>query len=81
VKTDAEAFTQDPTLPHYHQCGRLAGGLLPDFGCRHVWQHAAEPTKNYVKYSTQHKCPLCGKGPWYYVLSEEEFESAHSETR
>lgn len=75
--TLAEAFTQDPLIPHYHQCGRITDGMIPGYGCGHVWQHRDETKVKSGKVSIRkHLCPECGKGPWYYVLSIEELESA-----
>lgn len=71
------AFTQDPTALHYHQCGRIIEGMVKDYGCGHVWQHRGESKVKTGKVSIRHHlCPECGKGPWYYVLSVEELESA-----
>lgn len=69
-------FTQDPTAPHYHQCGRTIFGMMDNFGCGHLWNHRCL-TNSDQKRVDSHKCPKCGRGPWYYVLSIEELESAN----
>lgn len=76
--TLATAFTQDPTAPHYHQCGRMTGGIIPGYGCGYVWRHQGPKPKSTIEYMERHMCPDCGRGPWYYVLSIEEVESAHT---
>lgn len=78
LSTAIVAFTQDPTEAHFHQCGRITDGLVEGYGCNHVWMHkAVSPVKTGRVSVADHMCPECGAGPWYYVLSVEELESAH----
>lgn len=58
---------------HPHQCGRVRDGWLEGYGCGTLWFHKRDPT---VSLAADHMCPMCGKGPWYYELSQEEVESA-----
>lgn len=70
-------FTQDSTLPHFHQCGRTMFGLNLEMGCGHLWSHSDMPTKIPKIRAIRHYCPNCFRGPFYYVLSIEEVENAH----
>lgn len=63
------AFTQDDTTPHSHKCGLISGDvLLPDYGCGHVWAHVGDPAIHLRVEN--HKCPKCGRGPWYHLFTE-----------
>lgn len=75
---DLVPFSQDPTTPHFHQCGRFSWGLDLQVGCGHLWQHSGSIPKNQREYVQRHRCPECSMGPFYHVLSQEELESAHS---
>lgn len=63
---------------HFHQCGRIRDGWIPDYGCGHLWQHSFDFALTH-SIVADHKCPKCGCGPWYYELSVEEVESAKSQ--
>ena len=58
---------------HAHQCGRVRNGWLDHYGCGTLWFHKRDPL---ISIADDHKCPVCGAGPWYYELSLEEVESA-----
>lgn len=62
--------------PHFHQCGRVHGGWLEGYGCEYLFKHTYTKELSLV---SQHMCPACGRGPWYYELSIEELESAKAE--
>lgn len=69
---DAPVLRPNPLL-HYHQCGRVRDGWLDGYGCGYLFSHRFAKNLSLVD---QHKCPACQRGPWYYQLSQEEFESA-----
>src|SRR5687767_5214921 len=64
---------------HKHQCGLITVDekgttlLLEDgYGCHHVWEHNPQGGLLLLEKVAQHKCPKCGRGPWY---------AEHKETR
>lgn len=63
------AFTQDPTTQHKHQCGSTSLGIPAlDLGCGFEWEHSGNKPRNSAEYCKRHRCPRCGKGPWYFVI-------------
>lgn len=52
---------------HTHQCGRVVWGMLPGYGCGHIWTHTAKPGPVDIQ---AHKCPQCGAGPFLFPLPE-----------
>lgn len=62
---------------HKHQCGRITiyehgqTILLEDgYGCQHIWEHQEAPGETLAEKVARHKCPNCGRGPWYARYEE-----------
>lgn len=66
---DRGVFTQDPTVPHDHQCGTIAG-LSYNIGCGYRWTHTSSNELSDKEYVRNHLCPKCGMGPWYCVVED-----------
>lgn len=66
---ELNAFTQDPTLLHRHQCGLTSFGKI-GIGCDHQWSHTTLDAKpGTPEYARAHMCPQCGRGPWYHLVA------------
>jgi hypothetical protein len=56
---------------HTHKCGHTdiyesaLTGLEPEDGCGHTWKHNGKDAESDCDNYRMHRCPKCGKGPWY----------------
>jgi hypothetical protein len=59
---------------HTHCCGFTLDDQTQS-GCGHRWTHQGPSIfDEQGEYKERHHCPKCGKGPWYWQVTDETLE-------